>query len=47
MAVPMTMTSAAGVSFAESSDLGGVVDIGEQFISGVNDTSDNIFPRCR
>ncbi len=26
---------------------GGVVDTGEQFIAGVNDTGDNIFPRCR
>ncbi len=23
-----------------------VVDTGEQFIAGVNDTGDNIFPRC-
>ncbi len=26
---------------------GGVIDTGEQFIAGVNDTGDNIFPRCR
>ena len=26
---------------------GGVIDTGEQFIAGVNDTGDDIFPRCR
>jgi hypothetical protein len=47
VAVPMTISELVLQKAQTSVVIGGVVDTSEQFIAGVNDTSDNTFPRCR